>query len=106
MSTVNSRRACVYELACFARCRLDWITISLSRITTLLASPFTWVTVAQPAGGGGNTFEFPPELDVDYGKPLDGCRETGDMSGVFERRWSRAAVRLDCNSYTAKITHF
>ena len=64
----------------------------------------TWPFNPEPAHG-----ELPPqphgvprpaEIDTDYGAPLeDVCRETS--SGVFERRWSRATITLDCNAFAA-----
>ena len=38
------------------------------------------------------------EWDDDYGEPLGVCKETGADSGVFEREWSGATVRWDCNA--------
>ena len=37
-----------------------------------------------------------PELDKDYGVPHGICRETSPGSGVFERDWSKAKVKMDC----------
>ena len=64
----------------------------------------TWPFNPEPAHG-----ELPPlphgvprpsEIDTDYGTPLEVvCRETS--SGVFERRWSRSTVGLDCNTFAA-----
>jgi hypothetical protein len=46
-------------------------------------------------------FTRPKELDADYGTPLDFCTETSP--GVFERKWTKADVSLDCNDFAAKI---
>ena len=64
----------------------------------------TWPFNPEPAHG-----ELPPQphgvprpalLDRDFGAPQEaGCRATG--GGVFERRFSKASVRLDCNSFVA-----
>ena len=46
----------------------------------------------------------PPVMkyDHDYGVPLGLCKEIG--VGVFERPWSKANVRMDCNNFQANIT--
>ena len=47
---------------------------------------------------------FPPELNVDYGTPVDKfCKETSPGSGVFAREWSGATVQMDCKSFTGSI---
>ena len=46
----------------------------------------------------------PPELDVDYGTPIDPvCKETGPNSGVFVRNYTKVSVEMDCNSWTAQL---
>ena len=50
----------------------------------------------------------------DYGEPLGLCKETRAPSfsggtyvagsGVFEREWSKATVRTDCNAWESTIT--
>ena len=41
----------------------------------------------------------------DYGIPVDPiCHETAPSSGVFTRRWTKATVTLDCNTFTPNIT--
>ena len=42
--------------------------------------------------------------DADYGEPLEVCRETAAGSGVFERRWSKAYVSLDCSNLSVNLT--
>jgi hypothetical protein len=42
-------------------------------------------------------------MDEDYGEPLEPlCREV--RPGVFERKWSKADVELDCEAFEGKIT--
>ena len=41
-------------------------------------------------------------LDKDYGKPLGGYTEISN--GVFERQWSKATIKMDCNQYKPTIT--
>ena len=43
----------------------------------------------------------PPEVDVDYGEPLDFCSEKED--GVFVRELSKATVLFDCDKMNAEI---
>ena len=42
----------------------------------------------------------------DFGEPVGGapCAETGRGSGVFEREWTKARVRWDCNSGRGSLT--
>jgi hypothetical protein len=71
----------------------------------------SWMGCIQPDGYvAGNTtkgYERPPQLDVDYGEPVDllgSCAETvPGKSGVFEREWTKASVRMDCNEWEATI---
>jgi len=44
------------------------------------------------------------KLNADYGTPAGLCTETAPNSGIFTREWSRATVRMDCNTYTPTIT--
>ena len=49
-----------------------------------------------PDGGGENqTYVRPAAVDVDYGHPVELCKEA--EPGVFRRSWSKADVELDCN---------
>ena len=41
-------------------------------------------------------------LDKDYGKPLEGMNEISN--GIFERKWSKATIQMDCNQYKPNIT--
>ena len=58
-----------------------------------------------PHNTTGPPLTRPPQLDADYGEPLDdSCTESEDESGVFTRSWSKTTVTLDCNAFTASIT--
>ena len=46
-------------------------------------------------------FTRPKELDADYGVPLGFCSETSP--GIFERKWSKADIMINCNDFTAEI---
>ena len=54
-----------------------------------------------PPGGPGDGWPrvFPPAFEVDYGAPMEVCRETA--AGVFERDWTKAHVRVDCTDWTS-----
>ena len=41
-------------------------------------------------------------LDKDYGVPLSGMSEISN--GVFQRKWSKATIEMDCNQYKPTIT--
>jgi hypothetical protein len=58
-----------------------------------------------PAQRDAAPFPRPAALDLDYGEPLPNsyCEETSPGSGVYTREWTKASVRLDCNSFEAKI---
>ena len=68
----------------------------------------TWQGCGSPDVNQRTT--YPPwhsELyDADWGVPLEGCRETATGSGVFERRWSKSYVSLDCSSLSVNLTLF
>lgn len=49
-------------------------------------------------------YEYPPELDSDFGEPTGLCAETAAGSGVFVRDFSRASVQMDCTTWTPKVT--
>jgi len=42
--------------------------------------------------------------DFDYGEPLELCHEETVVPGVFRRRWSKADVSMDCNTFTPNVT--
>jgi len=68
----------------------------------LVRGAFSWMGY----GWEGCITTAPPvvEFDQDYGIPVGRCAETPKGSGVFEREWSKAHVRMDCNSFEANIT--
>ena len=61
-----------------------------------------------PLGGRNNqSFSFPALLNEEVGYPVDRtCKEVGTNSGVFERAWSRANARFDCNSWRGAVEIF
>jgi len=51
--------------------------------------------------GCSRKYLFPDALNQDYGEPLELCHEVS--SGVFQRKWSKAVVQMDCNTWTPTI---
>ena len=49
-------------------------------------------------------FEFPPELNSDFGEPAALCYESSLDSGIFIREFSHATIQMDCSTYTPNIT--
>ena len=46
--------------------------------------------------------DFRPHwFDVEFGEPLEQCRET--VPGVFVRRWTEAVAHVDCNRLVGMI---
>jgi len=54
--------------------------------------------------GCSHFYEYPAELNRDYGQPTDVCKETAPGSGVFVRQFSRSTVKMDCSTFTPTIT--
>ena len=74
----------------------------------LVRGAFAWIgyTWSQCWGWSGHKGEYflrLDEFDYDVGEPLELCRETAQGSGVWERRWSKATVSVDCSSMNATI---
>lgn len=42
--------------------------------------------------------------DVDYGEPIEVCREASTGSAVFVREWSKATVTVNCSEWSSSIT--
>ena len=59
-----------------------------------------WQGCSQPTAAAGGGYPFPPELRSDYGTPLGVCAEKGGSggSGVFVREFTKATVKMDCNT--------
>ena len=44
-------------------------------------------------------------MDEDYGEPVDErCHETSAGSEVFQRKWTKATVQMDCKAWRGTIT--
>ena len=73
--------------------------------------PYAWLGYGWMGCGCGwdgdgempcDLYSRPPSFDVDYGVPMELCRET-NSSGVFTRDYTRSTVQVDCNARSAKI---
>merc|ERR1712050_477197 len=80
----------------------------------LVRGPYAWIGFGwmgctkgdQPPSPGPaekGPFTWNVELDSGVGEPLDTCKETAAGSGVFVREWSRASVRMDCNTLEGTV---
>jgi hypothetical protein len=79
----------------------------------LMRGPWAWTGagvwgMSWPMGRTWNSSNTPrprpPQMDEDYGAPLDAHCLPGAAPGVFTRRYEHALVTLDCASYTGNIT--
>eukprot|EP00037_Helgoeca_nana_P010376 m.91137 g.91137 ORF g.91137 m.91137 type:complete len:430 (-) comp20166_c0_seq1:237-1526(-) len=69
----------------------------------LVRGPYAWL--GHGWSGCSKVYERPAALDADYGEPTDKiCKETAPNSGIFTREWSKASVKMDCNTWTPTIT--
>ena len=68
----------------------------------LIRGPYAWLGWAWL--GCGNFPYRPPELDVDYGTPLETCHAAAGSPGVFVREYTKASIRVDCDHWEATIT--
>ena len=53
------------------------------------------------AQGCSQPYVRPKALDTDYGTPAGDCKETSP--GVFEREWTKANVKMDCNAWKGTV---
>jgi hypothetical protein len=70
----------------------------------LVRGPYAWLGYGWSSCRTPNTFERPPEVDVDYGEPLGFSAETAPGSGVWSREFTKYNVTLDCNNWAASFT--
>lgn len=70
----------------------------------LTRGPYAWIGYFDwQTQGGISNWPRPPEWDTDYGAPDGPCSETGEGTGIFTRRWSKATVTWDCNEAKGTI---
>ena len=53
--------------------------------------------------GCSREYELPEQINYDYGEPTGLCTETAPNSGVFTREWTKASIKMDCNTWTPTI---
>jgi len=51
--------------------------------------------------GCSRKYAFPDALNLDYGVPQELCHEVSN--GVFQRKFSKAVVQMNCNTWTPSI---
>jgi len=51
--------------------------------------------------GCSRKYLFPDALNRDYGQPQELCHEIS--SGVFQRKWTKSVVEMNCNTWTPSI---
>jgi hypothetical protein len=74
----------------------------------LIRGPYAWLGhgwggCAQPTADEGGGYPFPKLLHGDFGVPVDTlCKETV-TPGVFERKFTKATVQMDCNTGAPSI---
>jgi len=67
----------------------------------LVRGPYAWLGDPWEGCPVQGPTPLPPGVRLDYGVPLGNVTESAD--GVFERRWSKAVARMDCNTWTGEI---
>lgn len=68
----------------------------------LVRGPHAWL--GHGWSGCSKVYEWPKILDADFGEPMGLCKETSAGSGIFTREWTKATIKMDCNSWTPTIT--
>lgn len=54
--------------------------------------------------GCSREYEVPELLNADFGVPTELCSETAPGSQIFTRKWTKADIQMDCNTWTPTIT--
>lgn len=65
----------------------------------LLRGPYAWLGYGWV--GCNAQYEFRPELKIDYGTPLEYCKET--QPNVFEREYTKAVAQMNCNTWSGSV---
>jgi hypothetical protein len=66
----------------------------------LIRGPYAWIGYGWI--GCSAHWEFRDEFKMDYGVPSNTCVEVS--SGVFQREFSKATAKMDCNAYAGSMT--
>lgn len=74
----------------------------------LVRGPFAWLGYGWQGCTNDDVLSkygvWGPELDEDYGEPVDTrCMETAPGSEIFTRKWTKATVDLDCKNWVGTI---
>ena len=107
----------LFDLAAFLMVRGDfaWLGYSWMGCAERGCGVPPWPNGSNPArapcDASGRTrvdWQFPPELDRDYGSPVGWGEQGGGYCtekarGVFEREYTRAVVTLDCAAGTGSV---
>ena len=78
-------------------------TLFTSDLANFLLSRGDYAYLGHGWLGCSRDYAFPPELNADYGTPIDKLCKEGSP-GVFTREWTRASVAMDCASFRGTIT--
>ena len=70
----------------------------------LVRGPFAFLGSGWQGCSASLRYEYPQELNDDFGEPAGACAEAPSGSGVFVREFSRATVQMNCSSWTPSIT--
>ena len=76
----------------------------------LIRGPYAWIGhgwqgCGQPKADAGGGYPFPPEYHTDFGEPQGVCTQGGGSSAaVFTREFTKATVKMDCDTGKPTIT--
>ena len=102
-SSMARKYAMLYAFAPGCHGSTSNITDPVADIAAFLLTrgPHAWL--GHGWSGCSKVYEWPAELDADYGEPVDEiCKETAP--GVFTREWSKSTIKMDCSTWTPSIT--
>ncbi len=69
----------------------------------LVRGPFAFLGSGWQGCSPSLRYEFPAELNSDFGEPAGVCAEAPPGSGTFVRDFARATVAMDCATWTPSI---
>ena len=70
----------------------------------LVRGPFAFLGSGWQGCSPTLRYQYPAELNADFGAPASACAETMPGSGVFERQFEHATVQMDCTTWTPTVT--
>ena len=78
-------------------------TLFIADLSNFLLTRGDYAYIGHGWLGCSRNYVFPDELNGDYGTPVDKlCTETS--TGVFEREWTKASVKMECDTFKGTIT--